>query len=136
MKESPFLSLFITVRDGMYYFRAREVFKNLGYEFRDRKRGFNGTAAIFLKQVPDGMKIGSGYQSYLSYDGVIEVMKLSQNPENDHAFTVRRWGDKAEKRLKFIQHFLNSYPREVCTSKTAAILNPQFVHLLETRGKV
>ena len=43
--SEEFLSLFITVRDGMYYFRAREIFKNLGYEYRQRERGFNDTGA-------------------------------------------------------------------------------------------
>lgn len=119
------------VRDGMYYFRAREIFKNLGYEYRQRERGFNGTGAVFLKQIPDGMKIGHGYQTFLSYDGVCEVFKLAQG--GDVAFTVRRWGEKAEKRLKFMQFFFDNFSSEVCRRSGAEIKNPQFEHLLKMR---
>lgn len=129
--SEEFLSLFITVRDGMYYFRAREIFKNLGYEYRQRERGFNGTGAVFLKQIPDGMKIGHGYQTFLSYDGVCEVFKLAQG--GDVAFTVRRWGEKAEKRLKFMQFFFDNFSSEVCRRSGAEIKNPQFEHLLKMR---
>ena len=129
--SEEFLSLFITVRDGMYYFRAREIFKNLGYEYRQRERGFNGTGAVFLKQIPDGMKIGHGYQTFLSYDGVCEVFKLAQG--GDVAFTVRRWGEKAEKRLKFMQFFFDNFSSEVCRRSGAEIKNLQFEHLLKMR---
>jgi len=130
--QGDFLSLFITVRDGMYYFRAREIFKNLGYEFKQRERGFNGTGAVFLKQISESMKIGSGYQTYLSYDGVCEVFKLAQG--GDVAFTVRRWGDKAEKRLKFMRYFLDNFRPEVCRCHGADVQNPQFEHLLRMKG--